>query len=595
MSNYSGLPIGYGPKLPPSANLSSGTLFYKTEADVGGQPGLYIYRFKQDIGAAVGDQVGSAWEQVSSLDVYVNQGGDKMSGPLTLTTDNSLVLNSPAPGILIAESDATSGNKSWFMTADASTFQLQLRTDGVLYTASTALAAGNPALEGTFATFPSLSSTVFSITRTGVGLLNGGTIWHSLNDGAASGLDADLLDGQHGSYYTNLANSSGNLDINTRTTGTLAVARGGTNSTTTTVGGVLYGATTTQISTSTAGTSGQLLRSNGTAAPTWVSQSAIVAGSATVLATARTISLAGDATGSVSFNGSANVTITTVVNNASTADTLTTARSITLAGDVTGTTSFNGSANVTITTTVADDSHNHTGYVLKAGDTMTGSLGVGSFIALTAGTGNISASTGTFSGNVSATGYNSSGFPITNVGAPTAGTDAATKDYADSVGVPPGTVLAWAGQPGIPAGYFECNGASLVRTSYPELFAAIGTTYGAASGTTFNVPDLRGQFIRGYDSGGAIDPGRVYGSYQQDAIQYHKHWSGWAESGGASFGQSAVYGAWGSGDSDGDNYMFKTSSGVTDGYGNPNSEAGLSLMTSETRPKNIAMRFIIKY
>ncbi len=571
MSNYSGLPIGYGPKLPPSANLSSGTLFYKTEADVGGQPGLYIYRFKQDIGAAVGDQVGSAWEQVSSLDVYVNQGGDTMTGDLIIS-GGRLHVTGVAPSVRLTESDQAVNAKEWLVVADGGTLQIQTRTDAYAFT-----------------------STVFSVSRTGVGLLNGGTIWHSLNDGAASGLDADLLDGQHGSYYTNLANSSGNLDINTRTTGPLAVARGGTTSTTTTVGGVLYGATTTQISTSTAGTSGQLLRSNGTAAPTWVSQSAIVAGSATVLATARTISLAGDATGSVSFNGSANVTITTVVNNASTADTLTTARSITLAGDVTGTTTFNGSANVTITTTVADDSHNHTGYVLKAGDTMTGSLGVGSFIALTAGTGNISAATGTFSGNVSASGYNSSGFPITNVGAPTAGTDAATKDYADSVGVPPGTVLAWAGQPGIPAGYFECNGASLVRTSYPELFAAIGTTYGAASGTTFNVPDLRGQFIRGYDSGGAIDPGRVYGSYQQDAIQYHKHWSGWAESGGASFGQSAVYGAWGSGDSDGDNYMFKTSSGVTDGYGNPNSEAGLSLMTSETRPKNIAMRFIIKY
>lgn len=51
---------------------------------------------------------------------------------------------------------------------------------------------------------------------------------------------------------------------------------------------------------------------------------------------------------------------TVTVNNATTADSLTTARTFALSGDVTGSGTFNGSSNVTITATVADDSHNHT-------------------------------------------------------------------------------------------------------------------------------------------------------------------------------------------------------------------------------------------
>jgi len=75
-----------------------------------------------------------------------------------------------------------------------------------------------------------------------------------------SNLNADLLDGQQGSYYTNASN------INA---GTLAIARGGTNSSATpTNGGVAYGTGSAYAFTS-AGTSGQVLSSNGSAAPTW--------------------------------------------------------------------------------------------------------------------------------------------------------------------------------------------------------------------------------------------------------------------------------------------------------------------------------------
>ena len=80
------------------------------------------------------------------------------------------------------------------------------------------------------------------------------------------------------------------------------------------------------------------------------------AATATKLATARTISLGGDATGSATFDGSGNITITAEVTQA---DTWETARTITLAGDATGSVSINGSSNVTLTVAVVNDSHTH--------------------------------------------------------------------------------------------------------------------------------------------------------------------------------------------------------------------------------------------
>jgi microcystin-dependent protein len=66
-----------------------------------------------------------------------------------------------------------------------------------------------------------------------------------------------------------------------------------------------------------------------------------------------------------------------------------------------------------------------------------------------------------------------------------------------------------------PEGWLECNGAAVSRTAFPELFARIGTRFGIGDGTvTFNLPDLRGEFIRGWDHGRGIDTGRVLGSRQ---------------------------------------------------------------------------------
>lgn len=79
----------------------------------------------------------------------------------------------------------------------------------------------------------------------------------------------------------------------------------------------------------------------------------------------------------------------------------------------------------------------------------------------------------------------------------------------------------------IPPGWLKANGAAVSRTAYAALFAAIGTTYGAGDGaTTFALPDLRGEFLRGFDDGRGVDSGRGFGSAQVDAFKSHRHSGG---------------------------------------------------------------------
>ncbi len=71
-------------------------------------------------------------------------------------------------------------------------------------------------------------------------------------------------------------------------------------------------------------------------------------------------------------------------------------------------------------------------------------------------------------------------------------------------GVPIGTV-AWFAMPVPPAGYLKCDGAAVGRETCSELFAAIGTTFGAGDGkTTFNLPDLIGRFAEGSATPGTV-------------------------------------------------------------------------------------------
>jgi len=144
----------------------------------------------------------------------------------------------------------------------------------------------------------------------------------------------------------------------------------------------------------------------------------------------------------------------------------------------------------------------------------------------------------------------------------------------------------------VPSGYLECNGSALSRTVYADLFAIIGTTYGAGDGsTTFNIPDLRGEFIRGFDNGRGIDNGRVVGSPQGDAI---RNITGTVVSNYISSSPNNGVGALKSSIQQTFhryNYLSGTYWGAKLDF-----NASLAVPTAnENRPRNIAMMYCIKY
>lgn len=62
----------------------------------------------------------------------------------------------------------------------------------------------------------------------------------------------------------------------------------------------------------------------------------------------------------------------------------------------------------------------------------------------------------------------------------------------------------------VPLGWLLCDGSAVLRSLYYQLFAVIGTTYGAGNGTTtFNLPDLRGRVIAGRDNMGGTAANRL--------------------------------------------------------------------------------------
>ena len=90
-------------------------------------------------------------------------------------------------------------------------------------------------------------------------------------------------------------------------------------------------------------------------------------------------------------------------------------------------------------------------------------------------------------------------------------------------GVPSGSVFCMAVAT-VPSGYLECNGNAVSRTTYAALFAIIGTTYGTGNGSsTFNLPDLRGEFVRGFDNGRGVDSGRSINNPQGASNASHNH------------------------------------------------------------------------
>lgn len=94
-----------------------------------------------------------------------------------------------------------------------------------------------------------------------------------------------------------------------------------------------------------------------------------------------------------------------------------------------------------------------------------------------------------------------------------------TNNGVTLAGVPSGAVATFA-MSTAPTGWLKANGALVSRTTYATLFAAIGTTFGVGDGsTTFALPDLRGEFLRGWDDGRGVDTGRAFGSAQLDQMQ----------------------------------------------------------------------------
>lgn len=105
-------------------------------------------------------------------------------------------------------------------------------------------------------------------------------------------------------------------------------------------------------------------------------------------------------------------------------------------------------------------------------------------------------------------------------------------DTLSGISVQPGAIMYYA-RTAAPGGWLKSNGAAVSRMTYAALFAEIGTTFGAGDGTTtFNLPDLRGEFIRGLDDGRGVDVARALGSAQAGQVGPHTH-TGTAANGGA--------------------------------------------------------------
>lgn len=134
--------------------------------------------------------------------------------------------------------------------------------------------------------------------------------------------------------------------------------------------------------------------------------------------------------------------------------------------------------------------------------------------------------------------------------------------------------VAFYGMSSAPTGWLKANGAAVSRTTYATLFAAIGTTFGTGDGSsTFNLPDLRGEFPRGWDDSRGVDSGRAFGSAQSGQVEAHTHQYN-------SYQNAAPNQAWINGGS---------------AWGNNGPWTSTSYGGNETRPRNIALLACIRY
>lgn len=153
----------------------------------------------------------------------------------------------------------------------------------------------------------------------------------------------------------------------------------------------------------------------------------------------------------------------------------------------------------------------------------------------------------------------------------------------------------------LPSGYLKCNGAAVSRTTYADLFAIVGTAHGAGDGSsTFNVPDLRGEFVRGWDDSRGVDSGRNFGSSQSDQNAQHNH-TATATSSVTDPGHfhDVPY----SNSDSGDGVIEESGTGFSGVEPTNSATTGISVSTSvsiansggsEARPRNIALMYVIK-
>ena len=178
--------------------------------------------------------------------------------------------------------------------------------------------------------------------------------------------------------------------------------------------------------------------------------------------------------------------------------------------------------------------------------------------------------------------------------------------YAESTGntgntgVPAGCIMPYVGTTA-PTDYLICDGSAVSRTTYANLFAVIGTSFGAGDGTTtFNLPDFRGRFMRGIDGSAGNDPdnatrvasnaggntGNNIGSLQSDNYLSHSH--GFLVNGsntGSNYALSYNYLASAANGAQ----MWTSPSSIT------NTVSIQAAGGTETRPKNVYVNYIIKY
>lgn len=163
--------------------------------------------------------------------------------------------------------------------------------------------------------------------------------------------------------------------------------------------------------------------------------------------------------------------------------------------------------------------------------------------------------------------------------------------FATIGGVPVGAVFYFAASTA-PPGFLPANGAPVSRSTFAALFAITGTTYGVGDGsTTFNVPDLRGEFIRGWADDRTVDTGRAFGSAQAAGTNLLSHTHSTTVTGFVVGNTGTI--TYGAGftqyDSEGTPYPNPNTASLTYTTGGP------STTGAETRPRNVALLACIKF